>query len=389
MNDAKVLFVDDDENILAAFQRNLRKQFQIDTASGGQPGLDAIQNRGPYAVVVSDMRMPGMDGIDFLSRVKSNAPETVRIMLTGNGDLQTAVKAVNEGSIFRFMTKPCSTEAFAETISAGLQQHRLITSEREILEKTLSGSVRMLTEILSLIDPRSFGRAEILRDNVRMVANELQVENLWELEMAALTSRLGMVTVPGPVASKLRNSLMLTPAEQEMIARVPEIGSNLLANIPRLEPVAKAVLYQNKNFDGTGFPQDAVAGAAIPLGARILKVVSDLLLLEQKRLSRSEALRLMQTREGRYDPEVLDAAVSSLAPLVETEGESAPVRTRECYLADLRPGDVLASSMKTTDGRILMAEGRRLTETALLRIRNIIEYSNIQEPIIVEDRRPR
>src|ERR1700733_8122058 len=100
----RILCVDDDINILEGYQRALRKEFDITTAPGGEEALVKIRDEGPFAVVVSDMRMPGMDGIQLLTRIKQVAPESVRIMLTGNADQQTAMNAVNEGNIFRFLT---------------------------------------------------------------------------------------------------------------------------------------------------------------------------------------------------------------------------------------------------------------------------------------------
>src|SRR5467141_3678823 len=119
----KILCVDDDPNILAAIQRNLRKQFSIDTAVGPQPGLAALAQQGSYAVVVADMQMPGMNGVEFLKKVQEQSPDTVRIMLTGNADQKTAMDAVNFGHVFRFLTKPCSPEELALTLTAGLTQY--------------------------------------------------------------------------------------------------------------------------------------------------------------------------------------------------------------------------------------------------------------------------
>src|SRR5829696_4359 len=135
----KILCVDDERNVLEAYQRSLRKEFHIEIATSGAEGLAAVESQGPYAVIVSDMRMPGMDGIRFLAKVKEKAPDSVRIMLTGNADQQTAIEAVNEGNIFRFLTKPCPPETLAKALSAGLQQYWLVVAEKELLEKTLSG----------------------------------------------------------------------------------------------------------------------------------------------------------------------------------------------------------------------------------------------------------
>src|SRR5690348_5914444 len=109
----KILCVDDEENVLTGLQRSLRKEFAIETAIGGAAGLIAIESNGPYAVVVADMQMPGMNGVEVLKRVEIKSPNSIRIMLTGNADQKTAVDAVNDGHVFRFLTKPCSTENMA------------------------------------------------------------------------------------------------------------------------------------------------------------------------------------------------------------------------------------------------------------------------------------
>lgn len=132
----KILFVDDDANLLASFRRQLRKHFQIETALGGPQGLELVDQNGPYAVIVSDFRMPLMDGIEFLSRIREVAPDTVRIMLTGNADMQAAIQAVNEGNIFRFLTKPCAVDLLGESLNTGIEQYQRVSREHDYNEKS-------------------------------------------------------------------------------------------------------------------------------------------------------------------------------------------------------------------------------------------------------------
>lgn len=120
----RVLFVDDDANILEAYKRQLRKHFNIETARGSDSGLRAVENNGDYAVIVSDLRMPGMDGNQFLSRVKEISPESVRIMLTGYADLHNAIKAINHGNIFRLLTKPCAKKDLIDVLNIGVEQFK-------------------------------------------------------------------------------------------------------------------------------------------------------------------------------------------------------------------------------------------------------------------------
>ena len=174
----RILLVDDEPNVVEAYHRRFRKQFQIHSALGGQEGLDMLTAQGPFAVVVSDCRMSLMDGIEFLTRVRDLAPETVRMMLTGNTDLDTALEAVNRGEIFRFLTKPCPPDTFANALVAGIRQYQLIHAEKELLEQTLTGSLNALADILSLVDPEAFGRASRLKRYVRKLAQHMRLSDL-------------------------------------------------------------------------------------------------------------------------------------------------------------------------------------------------------------------
>jgi response regulator RpfG family c-di-GMP phosphodiesterase len=383
----KILCVDDDSHILSAYQRNLRKQFTIDTALGGSQALAAMSNNGPYAVVVADMQMPGMNGVQFLTQAEALAPETVRIMLTGNADQKTAAEAVNEGHVFRFLTKPCSPEQLALTLQAGLKQYRLITAERELLHNTLNGSVKLLTDILSMTDPQSFGQAQTLREYMRTYLRPLKLESTWEFELAAMLSSIGLVSIPAPVLYKARSGLSLTGPEKDMLARVPETGAKLLANIPRLETVARIVRYQNKRFDGAGFPTDSVAGDEIPIASRILKVLSDLLRLEAKGIPRFKALEQMQEQRGSYDPRVLDATFACfdvyLRTASEVKGASSPISFK-----DLRVTHVLSADLFTEEGTLIVSSGTEITQMIMEKIRNFEELSGIREPIFIQTQHP-
>ncbi len=132
----RVLIVDDDPNLLAGFRRRLRRDFELETVAGGFEGLDVIQRDGPFSVVVSDYCMPEMNGVEFLARVREIAPETVRMMLTGSADLHAAIQAINQGNIFRFLTKPCGTEELQEALHEGISQYRRTHKERKYNRRT-------------------------------------------------------------------------------------------------------------------------------------------------------------------------------------------------------------------------------------------------------------
>ena len=145
----RILIVDDDANLLQAMRRQLFDTFDVTTAEGGEAALDLIGDETPFAVVLSDMRMPGLDGVEFLKRFRERSKHTVRMMLTGNADQQTAVDAVNEGHIFRFLKKPCPEATLRAAIDAGIEQYRLVIAERELLSKTVAGTVKGIKRVYS------------------------------------------------------------------------------------------------------------------------------------------------------------------------------------------------------------------------------------------------
>jgi response regulator RpfG family c-di-GMP phosphodiesterase len=378
----QILCVDDDPNILAGFQRNLRNLFALDVAPSGAEALRLLKERGPYAVIVADMRMPGMDGIQLLSEFMRQAPETVRIMLTGNAEQRTAVEAVNRGRVFRFLSKPCAPEDLIVALRSGLEQYRLIQAERTLLEQTLNGSVAMLMDVLSLVQPAASERGQERRAAMRAFAENLVVGSCWDLEMGAMLSQLGCVTLPPQVLLKRRSGLPLSTAENELILRIPELGAKLLAHIPRLEPVAQIVLYQAKRFDGTGFPQDAVGGQQIPIGSRILKVLDDLARLESQGLPKPRALKEMSHLKGWYDPDVMLAAYKFFDVSVP-ELALTPSKDVELFLDDIPTNALLLEDVMTSDGFLIVKANTVVSIPLLETLRNFALTSGLRQPLLL------
>ncbi|MFH1567660.1 MAG: HD domain-containing phosphohydrolase [Gemmatimonadota bacterium] len=379
----RVLFVDDEPALLEGIEMMLyrqRQRWDMVFAGSGRQGL-ALAGQASTAVAVADMRMPEMDGIAFLRQLRESSPDTVRMMLTGNTDLGTAVAAVNAGNVFRFLTKPCEPDLLVSMLEAGVEQYRLVTAERELLTKTLSGSVRILTELLSMVDPIGFASALWLRDSVRTMAESLELPNPWEIVVAAMLSPIGFITLPPDLLARSVSGERLKVEEEKLVARVPEIGYGLLSKIPRLESVAAIVRYHDKRYDGSGPPEDAVRGEEIPVGARIIKIVGDLGRLSLEGHSRARLLRRMKERSGWYDPGLLDRIFPLFVPPVEEDAEYTPVSVEE-----LRIGDKLRDSVRTLDGDLILASGSRLSPNFLERIRNFASLRGVVEPIKVEPR---
>ncbi len=370
----KILFVDDEPHILSTFKRNLHKAFAVDIATGPEEGLDIIRKQGPYAVVVSDLKMPGMDGITFLERVRDIHPDTVRIILSGQGDFDAALSAVNRGAVFRFLTKPCPPETLLSVLREALRQFRLINAEKELLRGTLLGSVKVLVDVLSLVSPEAFGRSERIRSLVVQLGKRMGESNLWQLDVAAMLCQLGCVGLPEEIMEKVAQDEELGREEQQIYTMHPEIGAGLISNIPRMDSVAEIIARQMDPFS-----------PATPVGARILHVALAYDRLEQQGLSPHNAVDSMveHNTDTRYDPAVLEALHAFL--LEQDGGEIKKLR-----LEHLEAGMILGSDLLNDEGAVLMLKGQAISENGLKILKALADLLLVTGPIdVVQSSLPR
>jgi CheY-like chemotaxis protein len=368
----KILLVDDDSNILDGYRRSLGREFLMETAQGGEPALALAAKNGPYAVVVSDMRMPGMDGIQLLSRIKALAPDTIRVMLTGNADMETAINAINEGSIFRFLNKPCSKEAMAKTLTAALVQYRLVTAEKQLLEQTLSGSLQVLTEVLSLVNPAAFSRAERARRYIHHIVTAMKLGNPWQYEVAAMLSQLGCVTLAPETIEAVYSGQKLSANEQSQYDAHPNVAYALLSKIPRLEPIAWMIQHQNQPAAEAG----ATEMADMRLGAEILRLVLAYEQAIHKGSSRTEAAHLLARQNTNFSPQFFQALVT-LDPNAE-EGE-----TRKCRIEELAPGMIIQEEVRTLEGALLVSKGQEVTSAVVFKLKNFHARRTIAGEVMI------
>lgn len=381
MEKTRVLLVDDDERLLNAAKRVLRKDIDLETAAGAQPALTALKEKGPFAVIISDQNMPDMKGTALLAEVARQWPLTVRIMLTGNNDQQTAISAVNDGQIFRFINKPCEPEDLMAAISSAHQHHRLLSSEKTLLEKTLSGSVKVLTDVLALSKPDAFNRSSDIHRWARKLMQRLGLDRPWEVDLAAMLSSLGYVALPDAVVKKYFSGAQLQESERELIAQASANGRNLIRNIPRMDHIAEAIYYSRKGYDGSGFPKDKVKGGEIPPIARLLKTLIDLAeIVAPGNVSFDDAVTQLERRKHQHDPEVLRAVEDILYDdmAFRAAGDKERLQLPPSRLAD---GDVVATDIVDKYGIRLLAAGSTLSSLTIKRLRSIQEENMLPHPV--------
>ena len=368
----RILCVDDDPDIMQAYQRGLRERFDIHMVSSGEEALRLVTDSGPFAVIVAELRMHGMDGGEVLSRIEELAPDSVRMILTGNADQQTALEAINRGHIFRFLSKPCPIELFAEALEAGINQYRLITAEKELLSKTLRGAIKVLTDLMSLVNPVAFGRAARIRRVAGQLARELEVNDVSQIELASMLSQIGCVAVPEAILEKAYKGQELSKDEEQAYAAYPAVGCELISHIPRLEEPAEIVAHQEQRFDGIGGPPNGPRGEEIPLGSRILKVAIDYDTLLTSGCDDELSLAVMHDREGWYDMQV----VTALQRVLEIANVYL---VRSIRVADLFDGLVLAEDILSIQGTVLCSKGQEVTRSMRIRLRNYVVNIGAQD----------
>jgi response regulator RpfG family c-di-GMP phosphodiesterase len=375
----RILCVDDDQFVLTALQRMLHGKFEVRVTTAPLEALKMVDEsiETPFAVIVSDLEMKGVDGITLLKRVRELAPDTVRVLLTGHADIDSAINAVNDGAVFRFLTKPCGARALVGAVSAAAEHNRLIVSEHVLLEQTLHGSVKALTEILTLVSPPAFARGTRLQRYVARVGEALGLTNQWEIEIAALLSQLGAVSLPPALVDKIHSGQELDEGEQRLADGVPSMAASFIAEIPRLERVHQILLFQEAGFDGAGSPRVGVRGEDIPLGARILKVATDLDTLEASGMATDVAIGTLYSRQGAYDPRVLAAFRSSI------EQDAAPTRVRHIRLGEVIPGMVFANDVTGTNGLLLAARGQEVGRALTQRLQYSMPQALLDQEVIV------
>lgn len=356
----RVLCVDDEARVVEGLVLHLRKDYEVHTALSGDEALKKLKQIGGAAVVISDMRMPGMDGAVLLHSVMSFYPDTTRILLTGEPGRDAAIAAVNKAQIFRFLTKPCPPDQLRTAVEAGVLQHRLIRTERTILKETLVGCIKALTDVLGITNPVAFGRAGRLKRLAMEFADSLGHKDFWQLEAAAMLSQLGYLSLPTQLVERLYYGEQLTADEKVLASGVPQVAMGLLENIPRLEPVIQILAALNGTDEQLARLGEGTAG----MGARILGLVLEYDTLVTQGHSASVAIQTLRLRASRFGAPLIEQFATHLGA-----GASGS-ELRELALRSVIAGMVIMQDVRTQMGTLLVARGFEVSSSFLERIRN-------------------
>src|SRR5271156_4891246 len=307
-----ILCVDDEPRVVDSLAVHLRRDYQVLAANGGNSALQILKDKGAPAVIVSDMRMPGMDGATLLKHVKQLYPETTRILLTGEPGRDAAISAVNEGQIFRFLTKPCPPDQLRSAIEAGVVHHRLLIAEKVLLQQTLIGCIKALVDILAITNPVAFGRSTRVKRLAAELAATIGSAGFWQLEAAAMLSQIGYISLPIELVEKLYYGKRLTAEERVLADGAPYVAQKLLGRIPRLEPVMEIL-------SASQHAKNDVPEGLIKLGAGILRLVLEYDAHIAQGLSVGGAIEAIRAQMVRHDSALVESLESMVGAAVRTQ----------------------------------------------------------------------
>jgi response regulator RpfG family c-di-GMP phosphodiesterase len=297
------------------------------------------------------------------------------MMLTGNADQETASEAVNAGQIFRFLTKPCSTAVLATSLALAVRQHNLLTAEKELLNKTVKGSISVMAELLSLTNAAAFSSGYRIKPMVKHISEELELANPWQYEVAALMSQIGCITLPGDVLHKLHaGTEALTDEEQQMYEKHAEVGSRLIRKIPRLEKVAGMIENQLRPFV-SAVAEDS-SDEEVDFGAEIIHAAIDYDLLRQQAVEHQLAIKTLRKKEGIYNPKILDI-------LEKYRPKNTHTIIKNISLKEIIPGMIAEENVCAKNGALLLPKGQGVTWHVIQSLINFKKQIGIVEPIVV------
>ena len=365
--DQTILIVDDSESALQSIEALLIPLgHRILVARNGQEALEIARSEAPDMMLL-DVMMPGMNGFEVCQAIRAD-PDTQDlpvVMVTALQDRESRITGLNVGAD-DFLSKPVDRLELRTRVRATLRadRYRRQLEQRKQQMATWRGTIALMTDLLSMSEPEIFGQAQQVERMAGELGEALGYAPLWELEVAALLCRVGHVTIPREVNALASTPHKLNTKEKRLLQQVPDVGAALIRHMPGFERISEIVAYQNKRFDGTGHPADRTAGPGIPVGARIVRLVMDILKHEEGGLNRRAAISRCRDMEGHHDPEILDKAVEVFGEGDGTE-EFLPLR-------DLRPGMITRSSIMDSTGRVMVAPGLELTVHSLRAWRTFI-----------------
>ncbi len=366
----KILCVDDEEAILRGFKLNLNNKFELHFASDGIEGLELFKREGGFAAVLSDMRMPHMSGAEMLHGIKKIDSEVVTVLLTGHTDFESAMAAVNDGNVFRMLSKPCPPDVLRKVLKDAIEQYDLITSKRILLDQTLRGAVDALSQSLAITQPLFFGRAQRVRRMANGLAEAVQLVESWRVGVAAIFSQLAYLSIPNHWSESVYYRKDLKPELKAMLKDLPEETLKIIDLIPGLTDIRE--ILQRIDIQPKFEVDD---GSGIRTAASILRVALDYDYYQEQGHADALIIQTLISRADTYDQKITEA----LSQFIDADSNSYSLE--EIDTKDLAEGMRLNEDLLLEDSMLIASSGADIDRSLLKIVRNYIScYSEFPFP---------
>lgn len=350
----RVLCVDDDERLLAGLELRLRRTFDVVTATSAADALARLDRSAPFSVVVSDMRMPSADGTRFLSAIRRVAPETTRILLTGQADVASAIAAVNEGEIFRFLLKPIEAPQLIPVIEEAVARHRAILAQQTVTEDVLRGAVDLIVASMATLAPHLSMQCARARSLVAEVAASATPKQAWIAELATVLIHLSLARVDADVSQRWRARLPLSPEEVQRVDAALHETMSLLRHIPQSEPLIDAITTIAPGINGRAWGSPP---ANASMAIRIMHLVMQFDASLQRGIRSSDTIAAMRAHAAPDDLPLI--AMLALAPSKLDPG------TIRGPLGRVLPGRRITHDVRLPNGILFLPKGHDVTMETL------------------------
>lgn len=365
-----ILCVDDEPALVEGLRRQLDPLYDVVIAYSGFEGLARLQDGRTFSAIVSDVRMPGMDGVTFLKEAAALHPQTSRILLTGHADLPSAAAAINEGQLFRFLLKPCGKETIMGAIADGVRQFELMQAETELLEQTLRQSLGAMAEALSLVVPSAAQPFLKVRRLARQLCKKLSINGMWEVEIACMFSHIATLTLRNEVLEDLVNSKDRDPDTLRPLSQGNVVAQRLTAQIPRLGSVRDLLR-------GAG-RLDRSKSEQFDLAVWIVNICSEYGRCLVAGMDPENALALVQAKAEEV-PDRLKEVLGTMVTPTETRHD------RAVSFHELRPGMLIVEPVYMGDGVLLIPADSEVTNPLIEQLRPFAATKRLLEPLIVRE----
>jgi CheY-like chemotaxis protein len=296
----RVLCLDDEPQVLESLRDTLRRKFEVVVSTNGFEALRLLAS-DPFDVVLTDMRMPLLSGARFLTLAREHAPDTVRVMLTGQSALPDAAAAINEGQIFQLLIKPCRTDDLVKALEAAVVEHEARISHRDERDGLVAATVQAMMKFSAQIDPDGRARGDRIKRHALELAGQVKaITSTSELATACALMQLGAVGVSAETRARAASNSRLGPEHATELERMPELAATLVPGLAALKPVAALLAATAPPF-ATSRPRTP----DVPGGAQVLRIALDFELQLRQGAPGETAMRALNGRTGRYDPDLL------------------------------------------------------------------------------------